>query len=83
MWLKRDNCIEFICSICSSRKILNQKEEEKEKEKERERKEGREKKTIEEIGDKRIEERRGEGKKRGEDKTSETNRKSRVTKWCK
>ena len=29
-------CIEFICSICSSWKISNQKEEEKEKEKERE-----------------------------------------------
>ena len=45
----------YICSICSSRKILTQKEEEKRKKKKKnKKKEGREKKT-EQIGDKRIE----------------------------
>ena len=54
---------EIICSICLLRKILNQKEEKRKRErKERMREKVDEwKRKMEEIGEKRIEERQGEG----------------------
>ena len=53
--------VEIICSICTSRKFSNQLEEEKERERERE---GRKSKTGKNIGEKRIEERQGEGERK-------------------